>query len=385
MQENPIQHTSKLQTTGMSIFTIMPELARKYKALNLSQFVPDYNCDKELIELVYKYMRDGYNQYSPMPGILELREAIAARVNSRYGVIYNAESEVNITAGATQAIYTAISTFIREGDEVIVFEPAYDCFVPAIKLNGGIPVFVELEHPDYKIDVNSLMKVVSRNTKMIILNNPHNPSGKVFTKEDFQSIEKVTKDSDILVLCDEVFENIVFDGEYRSACQFPELAARSIIISSFAKSFATPAWKLGYCIAPEYLMKEFRKTHQYVVFTTNTPMQHAFAEYMSREKIYEGISEFYKKKRDLFLEAIKESRFKYTPSQGTFFQLLNYESISEEPELDFAKRLTKEFKIASIPVSEFYHKRAVDKKLLRFCFAKRDDTLLKAAEILCKI
>jgi len=360
----------------------MSQLANEEKAINLSQGFPDFNCSPQLIELVNKYMKAGFNQYPHMAGIIGLREAISEKVHSLYGTYYNPDNEITITAGGTQAIFTAISSVVSEGDEVIIFTPAYDCFEPSIELSGGKTIFIQLTTPNYSIDWELVKKVISRKTKMIIINSPHNPSGSVLNKEDFEQLEKIIGNTDIIVLSDEVYEHIVFDGlQHQSVARFPNLANRSFIISSFGKTYHTTGWKVGYCLAPAELMKEFRKAHQYIVFAVNAPVQYALSDYLKNTAAYMELSLFYQQKRDLFLNLIENSRFKAIPSSGTYFQLLNYSNITDESDMDFSVRLTKENKIASIPVSVFYHMK-VDNKVLRFCFAKDDDTLHRAAEII---
>ena len=378
-------YRSKLPKVETSIFTQMSQLAVNEAALNLSQGFPDFSCSPDLIELVNKNMREGFNQYSHMAGFIGLREAISEKVKSLYNTYYDPETEITITAGGTQAIFTAIASCISEGDEVLIFTPAYDCFEPAIELNGGKPIFVQLSLPDYTIDWEFVKKVINQKTKMIIVNSPHNPTGNVLKEDDFVQLEKIVGNSDIIILSDEVYEHILFDGHiHQSAARFPNLANRSFIISSFGKTYHTTGWKVGYCLAPENLMKEFRKAHQFIVFAVNTPIQRALSEYLSRTDEFTTLSVFYQKKRDLFLQLISGSRFTFVPSEGTYFQLLKYKTISDESDVDFAIRLTKEKKIASIPVSVFYHKK-VDEKVLRFCFAKDDDTLYRAAEIINSI
>jgi methionine aminotransferase len=376
---------SKLPNVGTTIFTVMSKLAAEHNAINLSQGFPDFNCDKELIELVHKHMLAGSNQYAPMPGLMSLREIIAEKTEAIYSASYDPETEITITAGATQAIFTAISAIIREGDEVIIFEPAYDCYQPAIELNGGKTIYMQLKAPNYLIDWEEVKKVINYRTKMIIINTPHNPTGSIMTAGDMAKLEKLTKGTDIVIISDEVYEHIIFDGyEHQSVARFPKLAERSFIISSFGKTFHTTGWKIGYCVAPANLMAEFRKVHQFVVFSGNTPIQHALAEYLKNKKNYTGLGKFYQEKRDYFTKLIKNSNFKFEPASGTYFQLLRYNGMSKEKDTDFAIRLTKEFGIASIPISVFYH-NAVDNKVLRFCFAKKEETLEKAAEILNKI
>ncbi len=385
MKTYPNSITSKLPGVGTSIFATMSQLANEHKAINLSQGFPDFEISKELISMVNKYMKQGFNQYAPMPGLLSLREAIAEKTFNLYSAQYSPDKEITITAGATQAIYTAISAFIKEGDEVIVFEPAYDSYIPAIKLNGGMALSVELTPPEYKIDWNKVKKMINHNTRMIIINSPHNPTGTILTAQDLIQLEKITKDTDIIVLSDEVYEHIIFDNyDHQSVCRYPGLAERSLVICSFGKTFHATGWKMGYCIAPENLMMEFRKVHQFIVFACNTPIQHAIAEFLKNEANYSNIGQFYQKKRDYFVNAVKNSKFKVLTSSGTYFQLLGYNKITEESEIDFAIRMTKEYKVASIPVSVFYHKN-IDHKVLRFCFAKSEETLEKASEILCKI
>jgi len=376
---------SKLPKVGTTIFTVMSGLAREEGALNLSQGFPDFNCSDQLIELVHQAMRQGHNQYAPMPGVMALREQIAYKTASLYGTTYDPEMEITVTAGATQAIFTAIAATVDEDDEVLIFTPAYDCYEPAIELVGGKPVYVQLKTPDYSIDWEEVKKMINRKTKMIILNSPHNPTGSVLSREDFIQLEKIVHNSNILLLSDEVYEHIIYDGQsHQSIALFPELVKRSFIVSSFGKTYHTTGWKVGYCLAPADLMQEFRKTHQYNVFTVNSPVQYAYAEFLKKEDEFLGLSSFYQEKRNLFQSLLKGSRFKLSDTAGTYFQLLDYSKISEEKDTEFAIRLTKDHKIASIPVSVFYN-QAIDNKVLRFCFAKENHTLEQAAEILQKI
>ena len=377
--------TSKLPNVGTTIFSVMSQLAHKHKAINLSQGFPDFQCAPELIELVHQQMKKGHNQYAPMQGVQELREALCNKINKLYGASYSPETEINITAGATQAIFTAISALIKEGDEVIVLEPAYDCYVPAIQLSGGVPIYVELDPNDYHIPWEIVQKRITQRTKMIIINTPHNPTGSTLSEGDMHTLEKILAGTDIIVLSDEVYEHIIFDGiQHQSIARFPKLAERSIVTYSFGKTFHATGWKLGFCLAPENIMNEFRKAHQFVVYTCNTPIQYALAEYLSDENNYQNLGNFYQEKRDYFCKLVKESRFKILPCTGSYFQLLDYSDITEEIDTEYAIRLTKEAGIASIPVSVFYHK-PVHNNMLRFCFAKEKDTLEKAAERLCKI
>ncbi|MES2286946.1 MAG: methionine aminotransferase [Bacteroidota bacterium] len=381
----PNSINSKLPNVGTTIFTVMSKLATDNNAINLSQGFPDFSCNEELVGLVNKYMLKGYNQYAPMAGLMSLREIIAEKTEDIYSAKYDPETEITITAGGTQAIFTAISAMIREGDEVIIFEPAYDCYKPAIELNGGKTIYLQLKAPLYSIDWEEVKKVINYRTKMIIINTPHNPTGSIMTAGDMAKLEKITKGTDIVIVSDEVYEHIIFDGyEHQSVARFPKLAERSFIISSFGKTYHATGWKMGYCVAPKKLMAEFRKVHQFVVFCVNTPIQYALAEFLKNKKNYLGLGSFYQKKRDYFNKMIKNSNFKLEPASGTYFQLLNYSEISKEKDSNFAIRLTKEFGIASIPVSMFYH-HSIDNKMLRFCFAKKEETLEKAAEILNKI
>ena len=376
---------SKLPKIGTTIFTVMSQLAKEHQAINLSQGFPDFNSSEELTDLVYQAMKRGLNQYAPMAGVMELREEIAKKTEKINKINYHPETEITITAGATQAIYTAISAIITEGDEVIIFTPAYDCYEPAVELNGGKSVIVQMHAPDYKIDWSQVRKMITQRTKMIIINSPHNPTGTTLEKEDLVALEKLISNTDIVVISDEVYEHIIFDNKtHQSVALFPKLAERSFIISSFGKTFHNTGWKIGYCLAPKNLMVEFRKAHQFIVFSVNTPVQHAIATYLKNEANYLQLSGFYQQKRDFFVDLIKPSKFEILPSRGTYFQLLSYKNISEEKDTDFAIRLTKEYKIASIPVSVFYS-QSVDEKILRFCVAKKEETLEQAAEILNRI
>lgn len=385
MPKFPSLVKSKLPNTGTTIFATMSALANEHKAINLSQGFPEFDANPKLVELVKQYVGSNHNQYAPMQGIQELRDCIAEKVEKLYKAKFNPETEINVTAGATQALYTAITALIKEGDEVIVFTPAYDSYTPAIELNGGITISVQLEAPHYKINWSDVKKVLSQRTRMIILNTPHNPTGSVMTAKDMKELERITKDSDIILLSDEVYEHILFDGQaHESVLKYPKLAERSVAVFSFGKTYHATGWKVGYALAPANLMKEFRKVHQFQVFTVNRPMQHALADFMQDPDEYLHLNELYQKKRDLFLEAIKGSRFKAIPAKGTYFQLLQYDKITDQRDVDYAVELTKKNGVASIPVSVFYNKE-VDNKVLRFCFAKEEDTLKKAGELLCKI
>jgi methionine aminotransferase len=376
---------SKLPAVNTSIFSIMSALSAEHGAINLSQGFPGFDCDPLLKELVARAIQEGNNQYAPMPGLMSLREAIAEKTQDLYGAVYDPETEITVTSGATQAIFTAISALIKEGEEVIVIEPAYDCYVPAIELAGGKPVFFQLQQDDFSVNWTEFMKLVNPRTRMIILNSPHNPTGSALGEQDIMQLEKLTKNTDIILLSDEVYEHILFDGrKHFSMCRFPALAERSLIVSSFGKTYHTTGWKLGYCLGPANLMKEFRKVHQFLVFSANTPMQLAYAEFLKNKDAYLGLSEFYQQKRDFFNRLFEGSRFTIRPSAGTYFQLLGYSAISQEADVEFARKLTIEHGVASIPVSVFYHKKK-DSRLLRFCFAKSEEELERAAEKLIRL
>lgn len=380
-----MQYNSKLPKVKTTIFTIMSKLAKEHNAINLSQGFPDFDTDPRLIELTTKAMKDGYNQYAPMQGVFALREQIAEKFSGLYNTSYNPDTEITITSGATQAIFTIISAFIGPGDEVLIFKPAYDCYEPAIDLQEGKPVYVQLTAPNYTVDWQEVKQLVTNKTKMIIINTPHNPCGTIWSKDDMIALENLVKDTNIMVLSDEVYEHIIFDGkQHQSLCLFPQLKERSFIVASFGKTFHNTGWKIGYCTAPKALMHEFRKAHQFNVFCVNHPMQIAFTEYLKSSDHYLSLNAFYQKKRDYFLNGIQNSRFKFTPSNGTYFQLLNYSNITDENDVKFAKRLAIEHQIVAIPISVF-NTDGLDQKVLRFCFAKKEETLQKAIEILCVI
>ena len=378
-------HNSKLPNVGTTIFTIMSALAQKNNALNLSQGFPNFKSDQKLIDLVTNAMNSGYNQYAPMAGSMELRVAITTKFEQLYNASYNPDSEITITAGATQAIFTIISTFIKPNDEVIIFRPAYDCYEPAIELNGGKPISIQLEAPHYKVDWEEVSRKITSKTKMVIINTPQNPSGTILSEDDMLKLQELLKGTNIILLSDEVYEHIIFDGnKHQSACLFPDLKSRSFIVASFGKTFHNTGWKLGYCCAPKEFMAEFQKVHQFNVFCVNHPIQKALADYLQEPNHYLDLSSFYQRKRDLFLSLIKDSRFKFIPAKGTYFQVLDYSNITTEKDVDFAKRLTTDHKIASIPLSVF-NTNNLDNKVLRFCFAKTDDTIKEAATILNRI
>ena len=377
--------SSKLPSVGTTIFTVMSKMAAEHDAINLSQGFPDFFCHPRLPELVNYFMVQGYNQYAPMAGIHALREQVALKTTELYGAIYDVDTEVTITAGATQALYTAMTAFLGEDDEVIVFEPAYDSYLPGILLNKGRPVYYKMEAPEYRIDWKQVMKLINGRTKMIIINTPHNPTGTVLSDEDMLQLEKMLKGTDVIVLSDEVYEHIVFDGgKHQSVTRFEDLRQRSVCVSSFGKTFHTTGWKLGYVLAPENLMTEFRKVYQFAQFSASTPMQFAIAEFLKEKEHYLELSQFYQQKRDLFKGYLENSRFKTLPSKGTYFQCVDYSAISKQGDRRYVEYLTKKKGIAAIPVSAFYRNND-DHQIIRFCFAKTDETLHKAGELLCKI
>ena len=380
-----MQINSKLPAIGTTIFTIMSGLAKEYNAINLSQGFPDFGCDSKLLDFAQKHMSAGFNQYAPMTGAQPLREVISELLHNCYGVIYHPETEITITAGATQAIYTSIAAFINKGDEVIVFEPAYDCYIPAIEVHGGIVKPIALEYPNFTINWEIVKKTITNNTRMIIINSPHNPSGTTLLESDLLELQKLVIGKNIIVISDEVYEHMCFDGkEHQSVARFKTLAAQSIIVSSFGKTVHATGWKIGYVAAPKELMIEFRKVHQFLVFCVNHPFQLALADYLKDSTTYLELHKFYQAKRDYFRKLISTSRFNIESCTGTYFHLLNYKAITDEIDTDFAIRLTKEKGLASIPLSVFYTKNN-QQQLLRFCFAKKEETLEKAAEILCKL
>jgi len=376
---------TKLPNVGTTIFTVMSSLANEYGAINLSQGFPNFPVSDELISLVNQNMKKGYNQYAPMMGIKELREVISEKTYNLYNVKYNPDSEITVTSGGTEAIFDAITAVVKTNDEVIVFEPAYDCYVPAIELNGGIPVYVSLKYPDYKIDWNESKNKITPKTKLIIVNTPHNPTGAVLDENDLKQLANIVQNTNIFIISDEVYEHIIFDGlKHNSLITVPELQQRSFIVSSFGKTFHATGWKTGYCVAPKELTTEFRKMHQFITFSTFTPLQYALAEFLKNPANYNGLPKFYEKKRNIFLNSIKNSKFTFVPSKGSYFQNLCYSEISDEPDYDLAIRLTKEIGVASVPLSAFYHDKK-DEKTLRFCFAKDDETLNRAGERLAKL
>ncbi len=360
-------------------------MAAEHNAINLSQGFPDFGVDPELIRLMQKALEGDYNQYAPMGGIYSLREAICDKTERLYGAAYHPEKEVTLTAGATQAIFTAIASVVYPGDEVIILKPAYDCYEPSVRAQGGVPVLLQLQGPDFHIDWDAFSNLLNAKTRMVILNTPHNPSGTTLKEKDLQKLQALLAPTDTLLLSDEVYEHLVFDGQsHQSICKFPGLRERAFICASFGKTFHITGWKMGYCLAPAPLMEEFRKIHEFIVFSVNHPAQRALKAYLEDPARYEGLSAFFQEKRDLFLQAIGASRFRFTPAEGTYFQLLDYSQISGEGDLEFAEYLTREHGVASIPISVF-NLDGADHKQLRFCFAKTTQTLQKAGDILSRL
>ncbi|MGA0559300.1 methionine aminotransferase [Larkinella sp. VNQ87] len=376
---------SKLPWVGTTIFTVMSKLAAETGAINLSQGFPGFDCSPELVGLVERYLKSGFNQYAPMTGVPALREALAEKTGQLYNIHYHPETEVTVTSGATEALFAAVTAVVRPGDEVLVFEPAYDSYVPAIELNGGIPVFITLTPPTYAIDWEAVRGKITDRTRLILVNTPHNPTGRVWTADDLSQLAALVQHRDIWIVSDEVYEHIRFDGRpHRSLATHPVLQERTFVCGSFGKTFHITGWKVGYCLAPKELTTEFRKIHQYLTFSTVTPIQHALADYLQNPAHYETLPDFYERKRDLFLGSIRGSRFHFQPTEGSFFQTVSYEAMTDEPDYELAVRLTREIGVASIPVSVFYHQKD-DYKRLRFCFAKDDETLLRAGERLSRL
>jgi methionine aminotransferase len=376
---------SKLPNVTTSIFAVMSKMAIDNNALNLSQGYPDFESDPLLIDLVSQAMKEGFNQYAPMAGEPSLREEISKKSHKLYNISYDPDSDITVTAGATQAIFTAIAATVDKGDEVIIFTPAYDCYQPTVELFGGKTIPIQLKAPDYQVDWDEVSDSITNKTKLVIINTPHNPSGTILSRTDMETLQSLVVKHGLYMISDEVYEHIIFDGHtHYSAALFPDLAQRTFITASFGKTFHNTGWKMGYCLAPKTLMREFQKVHQFNVFSVNHPIQKALAIYLRTPKHYFGLSELYQKKRDLFLDLMKDSRFKFIPSKGTYFQMLDYSEITDKGDRSFAEKLTKEYKVATIPTSVF-NANERDFKQLRVCFAKRDDTLKNAAKILNSI
>ena len=375
---------SKLPRVGTTIFTVMSALATEHEAVNLGQGFPDFECDPKLVDAVTAAMKAGLNQYPPMTGLPVLRQAIAQKIATIYGRQYDADTEITVTAGATQAIFTAVLAIVRSGDEVIVIEPCYDSYIPNILLAGGVPVRVPMTDR-FRIDWNRVSAAVTPRTRAIMINSPHNPTGTTLSDADMRQLEAIVVQHGLFVISDEVYEHMVFDGKpHQSSCRYPQLADRSFVISSFGKTYHVTGWKVAYCAAPAALSVEFRKVHQFNVFTVNTPVQKGLADYMQDPRPYLDLPAFYQRKRDLFRERLVSTRFKLLPCEGTYFQLVDYSAISSLNELDFCKWLTTEIGVAAIPLSAF-HDEPIENSVVRFCFAKRDDTLNLALDRLARL
>jgi methionine aminotransferase len=376
---------SKLPDIGTSIFSVMTRMANEHGAINLSQGFPDFDCDPALVEAVARAMRAGHNQYAPMPGVMALRETIAAKVEACYGARVDAATEVVVTSGATAGLYATLTALVHPGDEVLLFEPCYDSYVPVIRLSGGMPVFVSLRYPDYRVDWDEVRRAITPRTRLILVNTPHNPTGIVWTAEDMAQLARIVDGTQVLIVSDEVYEHIIFDGRpHQSLLRYPDLRSRAVVISSFGKTFHTTGWKVGYAVAPAALMAEVIRVHQFVTFTVHTPSQFAFAEFAARDLKAQDLPAFYQQKRDRFLNLTAGSRFTPLACEGTYFQLMDYSAISSDGDREVAEWLLKTHGVAAIPVSAFLYK---DKggPVLRFCFAKKDETLSAAAERLKRV
>ncbi len=375
---------SKIPSIGVSIFAEMSELSAQHGAINLSQGFPDFGIPQDLIAASHKFMSEGFNQYAPMQGVLELRRQISKKKLKDYGHEYDPNDEITITAGGTQALFTVIATTVQEGDQVIIFEPAYDSYGPVVKLFGGNPVYVELKAPDYAVDWTEVKKLLSSQTRLIILNTPHNPTGSTLKDADMQALSRLVLGTKIMILSDEVYEHIHFgDAPHESVSKYPHLVDRSFVVNSFGKMYNATGWKMGYCSAPAKLMKEFRKIHQFVVYAVNTPNQYAMAEMLNDENFLPNLSGFFKEKRNFFLKLINEIGLKPLPTDGTYFQLVDFSEVTTLKNMDLAKKLLIDFGVAAIPVSAFTH-NTPKSGVLRFCFSKNEDTLIAAAERIAK-
>lgn len=376
---------SKLPGVGTTIFTVMSSMAAEYKAVNLGQGFPDFSMSGDLIKLVDAAMKDGFNQYVHMNGYMPLREVVSEKIEKLYQAKINPESEITVTPGGTYAIYTALTAILREGDEVIIFEPGYDSYIPNVEVNGAKPVLIPLQYPDYHIDWNAVRRAVNPRTKAIIINSPHNPTGSILRMEDMEQLRDIVKNTGIFIVSDEVYEHLIYDGlQHQSILRYPDLLARSFVCFSFGKIYHCTGWKLGYCIATAEWMKEFRKVHQFNCFSCDSPKQVGLSEFLKQEEHYLNLGSFLQKKRDYFLDLMKETKFKMHHSYGSYFVLGSYGHFSQESEKDLAIRITRDYGVATIPVSAFY-KKEKDDKVLRFCFSKKEETLEKAVEKLKKI
>lgn len=376
---------SKLPGVGTTIFTVMSALASKHNAVNLGQGFPDYPMSEDLIAHVNEAMKNGFNQYVPMQGYMPLREALADKIQGLYKSVIDPDTQITITPGGTYAIYTALTTVLRYGDEVIIFEPAYDSYIPNVEVNGAIPVLIDLKFPDYKIDWNEVRRKVSPRTKMIMLNTPHNPTGAVLRQEDIAELQQIVKGTNIFICCDEVYEHLIFDDiPHQSILRYPDLMERSFVCFSFGKVYHCTGWKLGYCVASPELMREFRKVHQFNCFTCNTPHQVGLSKFISNKDSYLSLPSFMQQKRDYFISLMRGTKFNLLDSKGSYFICATYDRISEESDKDFSIRITKEYGVTSIPISVFY-RAGTDNKVVRFCFAKKKETLEAAVENLSNI
>jgi methionine transaminase len=384
--ENRVRIQPKLRSGDVSIFAVMTRLANEHGAINLSQGFPDYNCAPELINSVSRYMREGHNQSAPMPGVLTLRQALAMKIERLYGRRYDPVTELTVTTGATEGIFIALTALVHPGDEVLLFQPAYDSYTPSVVLSGGIPRYVTLRYPDYRIDWDDVRRTVSDRTRAIVINTPHNPTGMVWTADDIAELRRVLEGTDAIVISDEVYEHITFSGvRHESLARYPDIAERAIVISSFGKTYHTTGWKVGYCAAPPELTKEIQGIHQWVVFAVNGAVQMAYADTVNRDPTAADVTAFYQGRRDRFLSLIAGSRFRPLACHGTFFQLVDYSAITDEGDVDFAKRLTREHGVAAIPISPFLSAGEEPGPVVRFCFAKRDETLAAAADRLKRV
>jgi methionine aminotransferase len=364
----------------------MTRLANEHGAINLSQGFPDFDCAPELVDTVARYMREGHNQYAPMPGVLRLREALSFKIEQLYGRRYDPVTEITVTTGATEGLFDAITAFVHPGDEVLLFQPAYDSYTPAVVLSGGTPRYVTLRYPDYRIDWDDVRRAVSSRTRAIVLNSPHNPTGMIWTAGDIAELRSVLQTTDAIVIADEVYEHVTFNGaRHESLARYPDIADRAVVISSFGKTYHTTGWKVGYCAAPPALTAEIQGIHQWITFAVNGAVQMAYADMVRKDHTAASVTAFYQQKRDRFLSLVKGSRFRPLACHGTFFQMMDYSSITDETDAEFAVRLTREHGVAAIPVSPFLHEGAKPGPVLRFCFAKRDETLERAAERLCQV
>lgn len=385
MIQSPVSIQSKLPNVGTTIFTVMSAMAAEYGAINLSQGYPDFPISTELIGLVNQYMSRHFNQYAPMPGVPSLRNQISQKLKYTLDLEFDPDKEITVVAGATEGLYSAITAFVHQEDEVIIFDPAYDLYAPSVQLAGGVPIHLELELPDFTINWKQLEAAISDRTRVIVINNPNNPAGSVLTEDDLQKLAKLVEQNDLLILSDEVYEHMVYHPQgHQTILKYPALRDRGVAVFSFGKTFHATGWKVGYCVAPEALTNELRRVHQFVAFSVNTPIQMALADFLKDPARYMSLGDFFKQKRDLFLGIMKNSHFEPLPCNGTYFQLMKYQAVSDLPDMEMATWMTKEHGVASIPTSVFYNK-GTDNKILRFCFAKSEDTLTRAAEKLCRI